>query len=105
ISLFTAINTFGSKAVGDLEFYIVIIKLSILGIFILLGISQINPNFIVPSFSSTGINGILSAAVVFFLSYMGFGLITNASENIENPKKNVPKAIYISIGIVMIVYV
>lgn len=105
ISLFTAINTFGSKAVGDLEFYIVIIKLSILGIFILLGISQINPNFIVPSFSSTGINGILSAAVVFFLSYMGFGLITNASENIENPKKNVPKAIYISIGIVMVVYV
>jgi len=105
IAFFTAINSFGSKAVGRLEFYIVLVKLSILGVFILLGFMQINPNYIVPSFSANGLHGTLSAAVIFFLSYMGFGLITNASENMENPKKNVPLAIFISIAIVMFVYV
>ena len=51
IAFFTAINTFGSKVVGKSEFYIVIIKLLILGFFILLGFWIINPDF-----SATGIN-------------------------------------------------
>ncbi|MEZ5012909.1 MAG: hypothetical protein R2794_01330 [Chitinophagales bacterium] len=38
-----------------------------------------------------------------FLSYMGFGLITNSSEEMRNPAKNVPRAIYISIGFVMLI--
>ena len=105
ITLFTAINSFGSKAVGKSEFYIVIVKLSILGIFILLGFLIINPGYIVPSAGSAKLQGTLSAAVVFFLSYMGFGLITNASENMEKPEKNVPRAIFISIAVVMFVYV
>lgn len=87
IVLFTAINSFGSKAVGSLEFYIVLIKLSILGVFIVLGVMQINPALIAPSFNTAGLHHTLSAAVVFFLSYMGFGLITNASENMEEPEK------------------
>ena len=105
IALFTAVNSFGSAAVGRLEFFIVLIKLSILGVFILLGFLQINPGYVIPSFSAEGLHGTLSAAVVFFLSYMGFGLITNASENMKNPKKNVPRAIFISIAIVMFVYI
>ena len=36
---------------------------------------------------------------------MGFGLVTNASENIKDAPKNVPRAIFISIAIVMVVYV
>ena len=105
IAFFTTINSFGSKAVGKSEFYIVLVKLSILGVFILLGFLAINPDYIAPSFTSAKLQGTLSAAVVFFLSYMGFGLITNASENMENPKKNVPLAIFISIAVVMFVYV
>ncbi len=105
IAFFTALNFFGSKAVGKVEFYIVLIKLSILGVFILLGMLTIHGSYIVPSFDHRGIKGILNAAIIFFLSYMGFGLVTNASENMENPRKNVPLAIYISIAVVMLVYV
>ncbi len=49
--------------------------------------------------------GTLFAAAIFFLSYMGFGLVTNASEDIEDPERNVPRAIYLSIAIVGAVYV
>jgi len=105
IAFFTALNFFGSKAVGKTEFYIVLIKLSILGVFILLGFLTIKSSNIIPSFDQQHLKGTLNAAVVFFLSYMGFGLITNASEHIENPKRNVPLAIFISIAIVMFVYI
>ncbi len=105
IAFFTALNFFGSKAVGKAEFYIVLIKLSILGLFIVFGLFTIKPNLIVPSFNPSHLSGLIHASVIFFLSYMGFGLVTNISENMENPQKNVPRAIIISIVIVSIIYV
>ncbi len=105
ISFFTVLNFFGSKAVGKAEFYIVMVKLLILGVFIVGGLFTIKPELIAPSFDSSHISGMIHASVIFFLSYMGFGLVTNMSENMENPQKNVPKAIIISIIIVSIIYV
>ncbi len=105
IGFFTALNFFGSKAVGKAEFYIVLIKISILLVFILGGIMYIKPGLIKPDFDAIHLKGLLNASVIFFLSYMGFGLITNASENIKNPQKNIPRAIYWSIFIVMIIYI
>ncbi len=105
ISFFTALNFFGSKAVGKAEFYIVLIKLSILLVFILGGFMSINWEMAKPSFDAQLTNGLLNASIIFFLSYMGFGLITNASENIKNPTKNVPRAIFISILFVMLFYI
>ncbi len=105
LSFFTALNFFGSKAVGRAEFYIVVVKLSILGIFIVLGILTIKPAYLQPAMGGEYLHGMFFASVIFFLSYMGFGLVTNASENIENPRRNVPLAIYLSIAIVIFVYV
>jgi len=105
VLLFTALNFGGSKVVGKAEFYIVLTKISILLVFILGGFLTINGNNVKPILDPIHINGLLNASAIFFLSYMGFGLITNASENIKNPKKNVPLAIFISIFFVMIIYV
>lgn len=105
VSFFTALNLFGGKAVGKAEFYIVLIKLTILLIFIVGGFMTINWGMVQPSFDLPHTSGLLNASIIFFLSYMGFGLITNASENIINPQKNVPRAIFISIFFVMIFYV
>ena len=105
ISFFTALNFFGSKAVGKAEFYIVLIKLSILLVFILGGFMTITWGMVKPNFDLSHTSGLLNASIIFFLSYMGFGLITNASENIKNPTQNVPKAIFISIIFVMLFYV
>ncbi|NPA58027.1 MAG: amino acid permease, partial [Aquificae bacterium] len=100
VAFFTALNFFGSKAVGRAEFWIVLIKLSVLLSFVVFGIWSINPQYLKPLVDYQHIIDTFYAASVLFLTYMGFGLITNASENIENPKETVPKAIYISIIIV-----
>ncbi|HEB93173.1 MAG TPA: APC family permease [Gammaproteobacteria bacterium] len=102
---FLALGILGSSAVGKAELIIVIIKLSILGLFVVLGIWSIKPYLVTPSFTPSAITGSINAVAIFFLSYMGFGLVTNASEHMQNPEKNVPRAIYLSILIVSIVYI
>ena len=105
IAFFTALNFFGSKAVGRAEFWIVLVKLSVLLTFVVLGVWSINPEFLKPEVGDKEFLSTFFASSVLFLTYMGFGLITNASEHMENPEVNVPLAIYISITIVALVYI
>ena len=105
VAFFTVLNFFGSKAVGKAEFYIVLTKVSILLLFIFGGLFTLKLVMIKPTFTIAHLKGLLNASIIFFLSYMGFGLITNASENIKDPEKNIPKAIYISIIFVMFIYI
>jgi len=105
VLLFTVLNFFGSQAVGKAELYIVIVKVAILAVFVAAGAMTLQRSLIQPSLNTAHLNGLLHASVLFFLSYMGFGLITNASEHIRNAKKTVPRAIYISVFIVIVVYV
>ena len=105
LSIFTVLNFFGSKAVGRAEFWIVLVKVSILLFFVLLGVWSVGSENVIPSFQPEDMKNTLYASTVLFLTYMGFGLITNASENIEDPKRNVPRAIYLSLAIVAFVYV
>ncbi|MCB2207250.1 MAG: APC family permease [Bacteroidetes bacterium] len=105
VAFFTALNFFGNKVVGKAELFLVIIKVSILLLFIVGGLITIQTDKFIPSFEWKQIDGIIYASVIFFLSYMGFGLIINTTESMKNPEKNVPRAIFISIGIVMLIYV
>lgn len=105
VLVFLVLGLLGSSAVGKAELVIVIVKLSILGLFVVLGIWSIKPYLVTPSFTPSALTGSVNAIAIFFLSYMGFGLVTNASEHMENPQRNVPRAIYLSILIVSVVYI
>lgn len=105
VLFFTVLNFFGSHVVGKAELYIVIVKVGILAVFVAAGAMTLQPLLVRPSLNTSHLNGLLHASVLFFLSYMGFGLITNASEHIRDAGKTVPRAIYISVFIVIAVYV
>ena len=105
IIIFVGLNFFGSKAVGKSELFIVMTKLAILFVFIIIGLWTIKGNNLSPDFDHTHTRGLINASVIFFLSYMGFGLITNASENLKDAACNVPRAIYASIIIVIAIYI
>ncbi len=98
---FMVLNFFGSKLIGMLEKYMVLVKVSVLLFFIIVG------TFTSKHITFTGFKpiNVFVAGILFFISYIGFGLITNASEEIKNPKKNIPRAIYLSLLIVMLIYV
>ena len=105
IAGFVVLNLLGTGAVGRAEIVIVGVKLLVLSLFVALGLWSVRITWITPSFGAEHTTGTLNATAVFFLSYMGFGLVTNASENIEHAEKNVPRAIYLSILIVTVIYV
>lgn len=104
ILVFTAINFIGAKAVGKSELFIVSIKFGILVLFAAAGIAYMDiGNFSI--FLWPDSKSILFGAGVVFLAYQGFGLITNAAEDITNPETTLPRAIYLSIILVIIIYV
>jgi amino acid transporter len=104
ILIFTATNFIGAKAVGKSELFIVFIKIGILLLFAAAGIVYMNTENLStstwPSFRS-----IIFGAAMVFLAYQGFGLITNAAEDIINPEMTLPRAISLSIVLVIIIYV
>ncbi|WMW24943.1 APC family permease [Methanolobus sediminis] len=104
IVIFTAINFIGAKAVGKSELFIVSIKVGILLLFAVSGLFFIDSsNLSVTEFPST--SNILFGAGIVFLAYQGFGLITNAAEDMIDPQKTLPRALYLSVIIVICIYV
>ncbi|MBR9914954.1 MAG: APC family permease [Algicola sp.] len=108
ILLATLINYYSIKVVSKIESYSVIIKLLILLGFIGVGIYGLidNPNLAQLSMSQweTPLQ-ILSAGMVIFVAYEGFELIANTGSNIIDPKKNIPRAFYYSVGFVILLYI
>jgi amino acid transporter len=104
ILLFMVINFIGAKAVGRSEIVIVVVKVIILLLFAGIGIFFTKPELL--SFSRwPHFSNMLFGAAMVFLAYEGFGLITNAAEDMPNPKKTLPKALYLSVCIVIAIYV
>jgi len=103
ILFFSSVNFIGAKAVGRAEIFIVAVKVCILLIFSAIGAFFIKPKLLSPDLFSPTKN-IFFAAAVLFVAYEGFGLITNAAEDVENPRKTLPKALYMSVLIVIAIY-
>ncbi len=104
IVLFTVLNVVGSKLVGESEEYIVAIKLIILLTFVALGISTIDTGKIAVSTWSPSLE-LIAGGMIIFLAYEGFELIANTAGNVKEPKKNLPRAFYSSVGFVIILYI
>ena len=104
ILVFTAVNFLGSAAMGKAESVIVTIKVTILVGFIVASLFSLEPDRLSPSGWPNGMD-ILFGAGILFIGYEGFGLITNAAGDMARPKHELPKAIYLAVGIVIVIYV
>lgn len=105
LAAFTVLGVLGSRAVSRVERLVVAVKLAILFLFVAAGLPHVEAARLRPDLSPSGALSILRASALFFLSYMGFGLLTNAGEEMRDPKRTIPRAIFLSLGIVMLVYV
>jgi amino acid transporter len=104
VILFTLVNFIGAGLVGRSESVIVATKVVILLVFSLTGLFFLHPAYLStatwPQFS-----GIIFGAGVLFIGYEGFGLITNAAEDMDDPKKLLPRALYLSVVSVVAIYI
>ncbi len=104
VILFAALNVLGARSVGKAEVFIVVVKVSILVLFAFVGLFFIEPDNLSPRHWSN-LEHIFFGAGVLFIGYEGFGLITNAAADMDNPEKNLPKALYLSVFIVIAIYI
>ena len=94
----------GARVVGGSETFIVVVKLLILFLFAGAGLFFIQPRYLALELWPPA-TGILFGAGVLFIGYEGFGLVANAAEDMDDPRRLLPKALYMSVIIVILIYV
>lgn len=104
IILFTVLNIFGSSLVGEAEEYIVAVKLIILLTFAGLGLTTVDIHAVEPATWSGPVQ-LVAGGMIIFLAYEGFELIANTADSVKNAPKNLPRAFFISVGFVILLYV
>ena len=104
ILLPAVINLVSASFVGKSETVIVVIKVSLLIGVIIAGASYVDPQRLSPQNWGTPLS-IITAGMIIFVAYEGFELIANAAEDIKDPQKNLPRAFYASVLIVVVLYV
>ena len=94
----------GTKESAKVNTIMVVIKISVLVMFILIGLTAFNSSNLHP-FMPMGMAGVGAAASSIFFSYIGIDTIATAGEEVKDPKRTLPLAILFSLLIVTAVYV
>jgi amino acid transporter len=111
ILTFTLINVWSVKGMGKIEDIMVYTKLVILVVisFVLINNSQTTLPVLLQNHNdvhgSINVLSILIVASITFVAYEGFQLVINAVNEMDNPEKNIPKAIYSAIFLAVLIYV
>ena len=103
VVLLTLVNAFGATFMGRWETFIVAVKVAILVLFSAVGLCFIRPGYLSPELWPET-KSVLFGAGVLFIGYEGFGLITNAAADMRDPRKMLPRALYISVILVIALY-
>jgi APA family basic amino acid/polyamine antiporter len=103
IGLVMLVNAIGIKQSALLNDLLVITKIGVLLLFILVGL----PNIQLSNFGTLLPNGIfpvIQAASLFYFAYIGFPRIATTAEEVKEPEKTIPQAIFIALTISMLIY-
>jgi amino acid transporter len=110
VVLFSCINYRGAKETGKAGNVITVLKIVIILLFVFLGSRIIfldKPhsfeNFM--PFFSKGFLGILTAMGLTYIAFQGYEIIAQSGEEIKDPQRNIPRAIFYSLLIVVPIYI
>lgn len=106
---FTGINFKGVSETGKIGNAVTLGKIVILAIFIISGIVAVvrHPVYLekFTPFAPNGMSGVLTAMGLTFIAFEGYEIIVQAGEEVVDPKKNIPKAVFLSLAIVVPIYI
>ncbi len=94
----------GASESARVNTIMVLIKLSVLVMFILIGLTAFNADHF-GGFWDSGLSGISAAAGTIFFSFIGLDAVSTAGEEVRNPQKALPRAIMGALAVVVTIYV
>jgi amino acid transporter len=97
------VNMAGSSVVARLS-SLVVVTVTILIIFSVAGLSQADPALLAPE-TYPPFRKILASVALTFFSFLGFGVIAFSAEDIKDPARNLPRAMYSAILIATVTYI
>lgn len=102
----------GTKESAMVNNFIVLLKVSVVLIFIFLGwgfIQSQNYQPYIPvntgDFGNFGWSGVVRAAGIIFFAYIGFDAVSTAAQEAKNPQRDMPIGILVSLAICTVLYV
>jgi len=112
VMLMSLILIRGTQESAFVNNIIVLLKVSVVLIFIAVGWQYIKPENYTPyipentgKFGEFGFSGIIRAAAIVFFAYIGFDAVSTAAQEAKNPKRDMPIGILLSLGICTILYI
>ncbi len=110
VIFFVLVNYIGAQSTGRTESAMTIGKMLVLGLFIVIGISAMLrdptlPQRFLVDFAPAGGAGILLAMGITFIAFEGYEIIAQSGEEVKDPRRNIPRAIFLSIFVVVIFYI
>ncbi len=110
IVLFTYINYRGASETGAVGNVVTIAKVIILGLFVIFGLiamfrTQNWENRFTDNFMPNGFGGVVIAMGLTFIAFEGYEIIAQSGEEVIDPKRNIPRAIFASIAVVVVIYI
>ena len=103
ISLLCVLLIRGIKESSRVNLIIVIIKIVVILFFIVLAVWHIKPGNWHP-FMPFGFGGVMTAAAIVFLAFVGFDAVSTAAEEAVNPQRDMPIGIMASLAVATVLY-
>ncbi|WP_297890053.1 amino acid permease, partial [Sulfurihydrogenibium sp.] len=100
-----ALLTIGIKESAKVNFFIVLLKITILVVFIFVGIKYVKLENITSNFLPFGWQGVWSAASLIVFAYLGFDAVSTLAEETKDPQKTLPKGLILALGISTVLYI
>jgi APA family basic amino acid/polyamine antiporter len=104
VGLITWLLVIGVKESAWVNNAMVVLKLSVLALFVGVGLLYVDPRNWAP-FAPNGWTGIHHGAAIVFFAYIGFDAVSTAAEETKNPQRAMPIGILGSLGVCTVVYV
>jgi amino acid transporter len=99
-----AVNALGPQIVARAQSIIVFILLGVFAVFVVVTLPGIDPELLASS-DYPPFRDIVSSVALTFFAYLGFTVIAFAGGDMPNPAKNLPRAMYLSIGVTALTYI
>ena len=112
VAIITALLLGGIRQSTWVNNVIVLIKVTIILMFIGFGLSYVDTSNWIPyipentgEYGHFGWSGIMRGAAVVFFAYLGFDALSTTAQETRNPQRDMPKGILISLAICALLYV
>jgi amino acid transporter/nucleotide-binding universal stress UspA family protein len=110
IIFFTTVNYRGASETGTVGNIVTMTKVTILGLFTIFGIiamvrTEAWHTRFTSGFLPNGLMGVFLAMGLTFIAFEGYEIIAQSGEEVVNPKRNIPRAVFLAVLIAVTIYI